>query len=82
MLTTRAQRWRGHISNLSVGERVGIPVLQPGAQGSDPGRIRDVSRNGLVFPPGKRYAGVDKSLGNVCYSDIDQMGFVGRLMIT
>ena len=45
LLTTRAGRWLRDIPNFPVGELVGTPVLQPGAQGWDPDRIRGRRRN-------------------------------------
>jgi len=64
MLTTRAQRWLGHIPNLPVEEWVGTSVPQLGEQGSDLDCIRgrrqgpfsQIPQNGSVFLPGMRHA--------------------------
>ena len=48
LLTTWAQRWRGHIPNHPVGRRVGTPAPNREAQGSDPDRIRGRRRGPLL----------------------------------
>jgi len=65
VLTTRVQRWRGHIPNLPVGERVSTPSpMEPRDTRVGPGSHPRTSaasfsgsrRNGSVFPPWKWHA--------------------------